>query len=94
VNPDPIGFVGGCVAYLAGGEGTNVPKSPIGLLMPVSGFLEPDTFCIVLTLPNAVIEGRVRVRGVSLIVVQSAPAKLGSEVGFWGLAKAVVGCSP
>lgn len=27
--------------------------------MPVPGFLEPDTFCIVLTLPNAVIEGTV-----------------------------------
>lgn len=27
--------------------------------MPVSGFLDPDTFCIVLTLPSAVIEGTV-----------------------------------
>ena len=59
MNPNPVCFIGGCVAHIAGSEGTNVPKSPIGLLMPVSGFLKPDTFCIVLTLPNAVIEGTV-----------------------------------
>jgi len=58
--------------------------------VPVSGFLKPGTFCIVLTLPSAVIEGtivggevkdrgncesrlRIRVRGVSLVEVQSAP---------------------
>jgi len=60
----------------------------------VSGFLEPDAFCIVLTLPDAVIEGGIRVEGVSLVEVQSAPAKLGSKVWFWGLAEAVAGCSP
>jgi len=60
----------------------------------VSGFLESDAFCIVLTLPNAVIEGGIRVGGVSLVVVQSAPAMLGSKVWFWGLAEAVAGSSP
>jgi len=52
----------------------------------VSGFLESDAFCIVLTLPNAVIEGGIRVEGVSLVVVQSAPCGIIEvmDLGFWG----------
>jgi len=94
VDPDPVRFVTRCMTYLAGRQGANVPETSIGLSVPVSGFVKPDTFCIVTTLPYAVIHRRVGVQGVSLIVVQPAPCGLRSEVRFWGIAKAVVGCSP
>lgn len=61
MDPDPIRFVGGGVANIAGRYASNVPEAPVGLLMPVSGFLEVHAFCIVLTLPNAVIQGRIRI---------------------------------
>jgi hypothetical protein len=61
VDPDPVGFVTRCMAYLAGRQGANVPETSIGLPVPVPGFVKPDTFCIVSTLPYAVVQHRVRV---------------------------------
>jgi hypothetical protein len=56
VDPDPVGFVSGRVTHLVGRQGANVSKASVGLTMPVTGFMKPDTFCIVSTLPDPVIE--------------------------------------
>ena len=56
VDPDPIRFVSGCMAHIAGRQVANVPEASIGLLMPMSGFAKPDTFCIVLSLSNAMVQ--------------------------------------
>ena len=55
VDPYPIRFISGCVTDITRRQGTNFAEAPIGLSMPVSGFTEPDTLCIVSALPNAVV---------------------------------------
>ena len=45
------------MAYIARRHDTNVSEAPVGLPMPVSGFMKSDTLCIVQTLSNAVIQG-------------------------------------
>lgn len=59
MDPDTISLVGGRVANFAGSQGTNVPEASVGLVMPMFGFLRRGTFCIVLTLPNTVVQGTV-----------------------------------
>lgn len=78
MDPYPISFVGGGVAYIAGRDVSNVREAPVGLLMPVSGFLEVDAFCIVLTLPNAVIQGTVVGGEVNVRVKVTASLAYGS----------------
>lgn len=55
VDPDPVRFVSGRVAYFSGRQTANVAKASIGLSMPVSGFMKSDTLHIGTTLPNAVV---------------------------------------
>ena len=55
VDPDPVRFVSGRVAYFSGRQIANVAETSIGLSMPVSGFTKSGTFHIVTTLPNAVV---------------------------------------
>jgi hypothetical protein len=64
VDPDPVRFVSGCVACIAGRQGTNVSEASVGLLMPVPSFVESHTFHIVLALPNTVVQGTVKSNGV------------------------------
>ena len=59
VDPDPVRFVSGCVTDIARSQGADVPEASVGLSMPVSGFAEPDAFCLVLSLPNAMIQSPV-----------------------------------
>jgi len=59
VHPDSVRTVSGCMAYAARGTGANVPRTSVNLLVPVLGFLKPDTSCIVLTLLKAVIQDAV-----------------------------------
>ena len=47
VDPYPIRFVSSCMTYIARRQSANVSEAPVGLSMPVSGFMKPDTFYIV-----------------------------------------------
>ena len=78
VDPDPVRFVSGRVTDIAGRHVANVSESTVGLSMPVSGFTKPNTFCIVLTLPNTVIQDSVTDNEVNVKIVVTTNLTYGS----------------
>jgi len=94
VDPYSVCLVCSCVTHLARRQGANVSKASVGLSVPVSGLIATDALCVVYSLPNAMVQRRIRIHGMSLIVVEAVPGRLWSKMRLWGLIKAVVGGSP
>lgn len=56
MDPDAVRFVSSCVTYITGRQGANVPEASVGLSVPVPGLTSPNAFCVVLSLPNTMIQ--------------------------------------